>query len=156
MPIYTYKAKKAGGGTVTGNLNAQNEADAVGELRRQGLTVVGLTADKKGGGKGGGKGATPVEKARKRPGKARVKSQEMVVFTRQLSTMISSGIPLVEAIEILAEQTSNPGFAGCLEDIAANVRAGKDLSQALGMHPKIFPDIYVNMIRAGEASGQLD
>ncbi|HVR76643.1 MAG TPA: type II secretion system F family protein [Planctomycetota bacterium] len=152
MPIYTYKAKKAGGGTVTGTLNAQNDSDAVGELRRQGLTVVALTADKK----GGGKGATPGEKAKKRPGKARVKSQEMVVFTRQLSTMISSGIPLVEAIEILAEQTSNPGFAGCLEDIAANVRAGKDLSQALGMHPKIFPDIYVNMIRAGEASGQLD
>ncbi len=80
----------------------------------------------------------------------------MVVFTRQLSTMISSGIPLVEGIEILSEQADHPGFKAALEDVAQNVRAGKDLSQALSAHPRLFPKIYINMVRSGEASGQLD
>jgi len=158
MAVYTYKAKKPGGGTVSGTLNAQNESDAVGDLRRQGLVVVSLNAQRGASGAAGkssllsmsgGGGAL-------KKGKARVKAQEMVVFTRQLSTMISAGIPLVEAIEILGEQASNPGFKATLEDVATNIRAGKDLSQALNQHPRIFPDIYVNMIRAGEASGQLD
>ncbi len=80
----------------------------------------------------------------------------MVVFTRQLSTMISSGIPLVEAIEILSEQTANQGFRAVLDEVASDVRSGKDMSQALSRFPKIFPDIYTNMVKAGEASGQLD
>jgi type IV pilus assembly protein PilC len=156
MPVYTYKAKKQGGAVVTGTLNCQNESDAVGELRRQGLIVISMSAGKGGGGKEGGKSSFFSLKSTPKKGKARVKSQDMVVFTRQMSTMISSGIPLVEAIEILGEQASNLGFKACLEDVAANVRAGKDLSQALGQHPRIFPSIYVNMIKAGEASGQLD
>ncbi len=157
MAVYTYKAKKQGGAVVAGTLNAQNESDAVGELRRQGLIVISMSAGKGGGNKEGGKSSFfSMGKSPPRKGKARVKSQDMVVFTRQMSTMISSGIPLVEAIEILGEQASNLGFKACLQDVAANVRAGKDLSQALGQHPRIFPSIYVNMIKAGEASGQLD
>jgi len=90
------------------------------------------------------------------PEKARVKDQEMVVFTRQLATMIGSGIPLVESVEILGEQTQNMGFRAVLESVSTEIRAGKDLSMALANYPRQFPDIYVNMIRAGEASGQLD
>ena len=158
MPVYSYKAKKPGGESLSGTLNAQNESDAVGDLRRQGLIVISLSVQKGGGGSKGGKSSFLSVSGKKAPrkGKARVKTQEMVVFTRQLATMISSGIPLVEGIEILAEQTTNLGFKATLEEIAANVRAGKDLSQALGQHPRIFPNIYVNMVKAGEASGQLD
>ena len=153
MHAYSYKAKRPNGETVTGSLNAQNESDAVGDLRRQGLIVISV-APQKGG--LASKELFSVGKKKGKLGRARVKTQDMVVFTRQLSTMISAGIPLVESIEILAEQASNLGFRATLEDIAANVRAGKDLSQALGAHPRIFPNIYVNMVKAGEASGQLD
>jgi type IV pilus assembly protein PilC len=157
MPVYSYKAKKPGGEALSGTLNAQNESDAVGELRRQGLIVISLAAQKGGGSKGGKSSFLSMSgKKGFKKGKARVKTQDMVVFTRQMATMISAGIPLVEAIEILAEQTTNLGFKMTLEEIAANVRAGKDLSQALGQHPRIFPNIYVNMVKAGEASGQLD
>ena len=160
MPVYNYKAKKAGGAIVTGSLTAQNESEAVGDLRRQGLTVITLGVGKGGGGgkKDGASSFFSFSMGKRAPkkGRARVKTQDMVVFTRQLSTMISSGIPLVESIEILGEQASNLGFKMTLEDIAASVRAGKDLSQALSQHPRIFPSIYVNMIKAGEASGQLD
>lgn len=161
MAAYSYKAKKQGGAVVTGTLNAQTEAEAVGELRRQGFTVLSLTAGKASGsgGKDGGKSSSTLFSVGGGGGKRRkkkVKSQDMVIFTRQMSTMISSGIPLVEALEILGEQASNPTFKDALQDVSSNVRSGKDFSQALGQHPRIFPDIYVNMVKAGEASGQLD
>ena len=125
MASFTYKAKKPNGEIQKGTLNAQGEADAVAELRRQGLIVISVSSGKGSkGGKGGGAAA-----AKKKPGekqsfwsleltksepKLKVKTQEMVVFSRQLSTMVASGIPLVEAVEILAEQTTNagPGDAG--------------------------------------------
>ncbi len=158
MPQFHYKAKNPQGKMVTGSINAQNETDAVGDLRRQGLIIIGL-AQKRGGGGGEGGGFFSLSVGGKKSVKAsavRVKTNDMVVFTRQLSTMISSGIPLVEALEILAEQTNNFGFRLLLQDIVTEVRSGKDLSQAMGKYPRVFPKIYVNMIRAGEASGQLD
>lgn len=87
---------------------------------------------------------------------AKVKLNEKVIFTRQLSTMIAAGIPLLECLEILAEQMDNPGFKAALEEIVLMVRGGTDLSTALGEYPNCFEDIYVNMIRAGEVSGQID
>jgi type IV pilus assembly protein PilC len=158
---FAYKARKAGGVTAAGSIAAKSESEALSELRRQGLTVISLQA-KKGGGGGGAKAqsfwslSVGRSKGPVNPAKARVKEQDMVVFTRQLATMISSGIPLVESIEILAEQATNLGFKAVLESVASDVRSGKDLSHAFGQHSRIFPDIYVNMIKAGEASGQLD
>ena len=156
---FAYKAKKTAGGIASGTISAESESDAVGDLRRQGMTGISM-AQKRGGGKRDdgkpgffslqvGGGAVTADRAK-------VKDAEMVVFTRQLATMISSGIPLVESIEILAEQTTNLGFRAVLEQVSADVRAGKDMSNALAQHPRLFPDIYINMIRAGEASGQLD
>src|SRR6185295_9748908 len=88
-----------------------------------------------------------------RPG---VKTKDIAVLTRQLSTMISSGIPLLESLEILHEQASDPGFKIVLDKIIERVRAGSDFSTALSEHPRLFSKVYVNMIRAGESSGQLD
>ena len=156
---FTYKAKKTGGGMVSGKVKASSEPDAVSDLRRQGLTVISMSRSR-----GGGKSSDEPgffsfsvgQRGTVNRSKVRVKDADMVVFTRQLSTMIGAGIPLVESIEILAEQASTAGFRLILEDVSNDVRAGKDLSQALRRHPKIFPDIYINMIKAGEASGQLD
>ena len=161
MPAFTYKAKKPSGDIVKGTLNAQAEADAVSELRRQGLVVISVSSGKKASGKSaaskdGGKSSFWSMQLGSSTPKVRVKSGEMVVFSRQLSTMVASGIPLVEAVEILAEQMSNVGFRRTLDEVAASVRAGKDMSQALAAHPRVFPELYVNMVRAGEASGQLD
>ncbi len=88
--------------------------------------------------------------------KVKVKSQELVIFTRQLATMIAAGIPLLECLEILAEQSDDQGFRVILVQVADDVRAGGDLSESMRKHPGCFARIYVNMIKAGEASGQLD
>ncbi len=161
MPQYQYKAKNAQGKPIKGTISAQNETDAVGELRRQGFVILNLTQMKGGGkaasgGSGGGGLFSGGSKKNIKLSQVRVKAQDMVVFTRQLSTMISSGIPLVESLEILAEQSSNAGFRLVLDTVVSEVRTGRDLSQAMGVHKKVFPKIYVNMIKAGEASGQLD
>jgi len=171
MSQFRYKAKNPQGETISGNIQAQNETEAVGELRKQGFIVLSLGAKKGGDGdraagsssssapkSGGGGGFFSMSFGSKKgsAGSARVKGQEMVIFTRQLATMISSGIALVEAMEILADQSTNLGLRAVLTEVCQDVRSGKDLSQAFGRHPKIFPKIYVNMIKAGEASGQLD
>jgi type IV pilus assembly protein PilC len=90
------------------------------------------------------------------PPRPRVKTKDIAVTTRQLSTMISSGIPLLESMEILEEQASDPGFRIVLDKIIERIRAGSDFSSALAQHPRLFSKIYVNMIKAGESSGQLD
>ncbi|TET37709.1 MAG: type II secretion system F family protein [Planctomycetota bacterium] len=158
MPDYKYQAKTADGKKVAGTLTAMNEGEAVGELRRQNLIVISLSergakAKKE---KSGGGGFFSLQFGGKKSPKARVKPKDLVVFTRQLATMISAGIPLLEGLEILSEQAEDPGFKLVLTAIVESVRSGSDFSESLGMHPKIFEDIYVNMIRAGEASGQLD
>src|SRR6185503_5582390 len=166
MAQYRFKAKNAQGETVNGTMNAQGETEAVGELRRQGLIVLSLsaarggdapaTASRSSSAKDAGGGFFSLSRQKVKLSSVRVKTQDMVVFTRQMSTMISAGIPLIEGLEILAEQTSNLGFRMVLSEVVSDVRSGKDLSQALSRHPRVFQRIYINMIKAGEASGQLD
>ena len=156
---YEYRAKNATGKTVSGALTAENESDAVGQLRRQGLTVLGVSSGRKAaaGSPGGAKsGFFSLSFASAQAKTARIKTADMVVFTRQMSTMISAGIPVVESLEILHEQAVNAGFKLVLNEIISDLRTGKDISQAFARHPRIFPRIYVNMLKAGEASGQLD
>ena len=90
------------------------------------------------------------------PPRPRVTTKDIAVMTRQLATMINSGIPLMESLEILEEQASDPGFRLVLDKVIERVRAGSDFSTALANHPRLFSKIYVNMITAGESSGQLD
>ena len=86
----------------------------------------------------------------------RVKPKDIAVMTRQLATMVSAGIPLVEGVDILAEQASDRGFREALYFVIDRVRSGADFSSALAEHPRLFSTIYVNMVKAGEASGALD
>jgi type IV pilus assembly protein PilC len=147
MAVFRYAARSSGGDNVTGTLNAPSQAEALGQLRAQNLSVISLREELRRRGFalfGGGKL------------RARVSIEDMVLFTRQLATMISAGIPLLEALEILAEQVDNKGFSAVIGACVENVRSGSDFSAALANHPGVFPSIYVNMIRAGEASGQLD
>jgi type IV pilus assembly protein PilC len=148
MPKFKYSAVDQNGKKITDTLNAENEEAARGALRRLNMQVTALSEEK--GSMfdikiGGGSNA-----------KARVTSADMVIFTRQFATMIGAGLPVMECLEILGEQADDPGFKRVLAQICTDVRSGSDLSQAMGKHPRVFPDIYVNMIRAGEASGQID
>lgn len=107
------------------------------------------TARKKGGGwrtLGGLLGPVP----------PRVDTGDIAIFTRQLSTMLSAGVPLMEALDILAEQQADPGFSRVLDEVVDHLRGGGKFSGALDDYPKLFSDIYVSMIEAGEASGDLD
>ncbi len=90
------------------------------------------------------------------PPSPRVGPEEIAVFTRQLSTMLGAGIPLMESLDVLAEQQTDPGFTRVLNEIVEHVRGGGDFSSALEDYPGLFTRIYVSMVEAGEASGNLD
>jgi type IV pilus assembly protein PilC len=139
MPKYKYKAKSPAGRGESGFITARTEEEALAELRKRQLTNVSVKVDK------GGMGV--------RPGAS---SEDLVIFTRQLATMIGAGIPLMEAIEILCAQASNPRFSICLDRIVEDIRGGSDLSAAMSKYPTVFENIYLAMIRAGEVSGQID
>jgi type IV pilus assembly protein PilC len=89
-------------------------------------------------------------------GRGKVKSDEMVVFTRQLATIVNAGLPLMQGLDILAEQTEDANLSVILKQIGADVEGGETFSEALGKHPNAFTDLYVSMVKAGEASGNLD
>jgi type IV pilus assembly protein PilC len=158
MPRYKVLAKDPAGNRVQQVIEAVNQAEAASCFRGKNLTVVSIVEDtsapspKRAAAGGGG-----IEyKLIGGPPKPRIKSKDLVIFTRQMSTMISSGIQVLEALDILTEQATDPGFKLVLTRVVEDVRAGVDLSGALQKHPRVFTDIYVNMIRAAEAAGKID
>jgi type IV pilus assembly protein PilC len=141
MPTYTYVARTRDGKKQTGTLTAENRQALTQALQRRGLSPdrvqeMGGTAS----------GVSRVK----------VKSTELLVFTRQLSTIIDSGLPLLQGLDILGEQTEDVRFQKAILDIAQNVEAGETFSESLRRYPRIFSELYVSMVRAGEASGDLD
>jgi len=154
MPNFKYEAKNFGGKSVTGTLAGSSKDAVIGELRKRNLIV--LSVNESGGGGGGGGGAAKRLLTGANPKSYKPKGDELVVFTRQLSTMVGAGIPLLEGLEILQEQAERAGFSAVLDSVVEDIRAGTDLSTAMEKFPKSFSNIYVAMIRAGEVSGQLD
>ncbi len=142
MPQFKYTAKAADGKKVDGTLTAVNEADATSNLRKLGLAVVGLKSI-----------ASGPKSAWLGGPRSHIGAEALAIFTRQLSTMVGAGIPLLESLEILSE---DPQYTIVASKVVDRVRSGTDLSEALGTYPKIFSKIYVSMVKAGEASGQLD
>ena len=151
MTTWTYKAKDKNGKTVTGQLTAPDRSEAVDELRKKDLTVLQIAQ----GGKGlkGKQGSDKQSKSRAKP---RANRTELVIFTRQLATMVGAGISLLEAIDVLKEQAETPGMRATCETISEQLRGGADLSAAMAMCPKVFNELYVSMVSAGEVSGQMD
>jgi type IV pilus assembly protein PilC len=151
---FKFEAKDPAGKLVKGMLAAASQADVVADLRRRNLQPIDIVRA----------GAIEAMFTRvsndgtqkKTVKRASCKKGELDVFTRQLSTMLAAGIPMLEALEILAEQAESPGFAYCLDCVVNDIRSGSDFSKALEPHKAVFSNIYVSMVRAGEASGQLD
>ncbi|MBI5200930.1 MAG: type II secretion system F family protein, partial [Elusimicrobia bacterium] len=145
MPTYAYKAKGADGVVVTGEVDAHEQRHAIDRLRAQKIVVLEMTERQ----------ASPLDfifKKKKPP----VESKDLVLFSRQLSTLVSAGVPIVQGLAILEEQTENPSFQEVLGEVRADIEGGLSISDALKKHPGSFPDIYCAMIRAGELGGILD
>src|SRR5687767_11238734 len=146
MPNFKYSAKDATGRTVTGVLDAPSQQEAVAAVRRKTLLPIDVRPT----------GGTTRVQGGASHGRVSVKKGEMEIFTRQLATMIGAGIPLLECLEILEEQAESKGFKRAVRGVIDEIRGGSDLSAALGIYPKVFTPIYCSMVRAGEASGQLN
>ncbi|MFA6982201.1 MAG: type II secretion system F family protein, partial [Patescibacteria group bacterium] len=143
MPVYTYTAKDTAGGRRAGTVDAKNESLAVDLLKSQNLFVVSLQK----------KQVTFIDRLMEIRGVSEV---QLVAFTRQFSTMISAGLPIARALEVLAEQSDNAKFKMILTDILRDVEGGISLSQALGRYRNVFSNTYTALVAAGEASGKLD
>lgn len=139
MATFTYTARSFAGEMRTATLEAPSRDDVIAQLRRQRLNVVKIDE------------ATP-----KKPRMGHIKTKDIVVLTRQFSTMINAGLPLVQAMTILAEQSENKTLAGIMRKVVFDVESGNTVSDALAKHPKAFSNLYVNMVAAGEAGGILD
>ncbi|MDG2085389.1 MAG: type II secretion system F family protein [Planctomycetota bacterium] len=156
MKNYDYKSRNPQGKSVTGVIEAETESEAIQELRRRGLTVTSIQGNKSFKKKGKLSFSLPNFSTSVNSLSKRIPRKEIVPVARQLATMFESGIPLVESLEVIEEQCDNENLKSVLGDIASEVRQGKDFSHALSRHPKVFDNIFINMIKAGEASGQLD
>ncbi|MGB3211240.1 MAG: type II secretion system inner membrane protein GspF [Desulforhopalus sp.] len=150
MPVFEYRALDAKGKNIKGIIDADSEALARTKLRSQGRYPVSIAVSRSKSGKSGSRGGQGLGLLE------RVNSQEISVMTRQLATLLGAGIPLVQALDSLVEQTRNSVLKKVIAQIKGSVNEGNTLTNALGEHPKLFSSIFVNMVRAGEASGALD
>ena len=144
MPIYTWVAETRKGKTLKGELEAANEKIARLQLKRRNLGVKKLKAKPK----------DLFENVSFLQPK--VTSKDIVIFTRQFSTMIDAGLPLVQGLTILSEQMENKTFKNILKQVTRDVEGGSTLADAMRRHPKVFDNLFVNLIAAGEVGGMLD
>jgi general secretion pathway protein F len=151
MPVYNYKALKEDGGSDAGVIDADSPKDARLKLKNRRLHVTDLQT--LGGEEKGGNGAV-----RKRRFKffARRRPDQIAMLTRQLATLLGSGIPMIGAITALIDQVEYRDLKAAMMDVREKVSQGGSLSDAMGGHPIYFSELYVNMVRAGEAGGNLD
>jgi len=150
MPVYEYKALDRRGKNLKGTIDADSESVARAKLRSQGRFPVKLHINSAGDAKAKLSGSFSTDLFQ------RVKSSEVHGVTRQLGTLIGAGIPLIAALDAIIEQTRNQVLKRACVQIKESVNEGNTLTSALSMHPKLFSAIYINMVRAGEASGSLD
>jgi type IV pilus assembly protein PilC len=144
MPVYVWVAETKRGRKLKGEIDAANESIALNQLKKRNFTV---------------------RKLKPKPKdlfsaisflQPKVTNKDIVIFTRQFSTMIDAGLPLVQGLTILAEQTENATFKAILKEITRDVEGGSTLAEAMKKHPKVFDDLFVNLVAAGEVGGILD
>ena len=140
MPTFTYTARTTNGDLKSATIDAASRDDVVAQLRRQRLTIVKVDE----------------EKVRAKRTGGGIGMRDIVIFTRQFSTMINAGLPLVQALDILAKQSENKALTAVVRDVVFDVESGNTVADAMRKHPKAFSDLYTNMVAAGEAGGILD
>jgi type IV pilus assembly protein PilC len=146
MATFAYVGRTRSGAVKKGELSAKTRDEAVDQLRKQSVVVTSLEEKKKGGGFDLGKISLG----------SGLTDKDLVVFTRQFGTMINAGLPLVQCLEILSTQSENKVLRETIGEVKTQVEAGSTFSDALRRHPKVFDDLYVNLVHAGEVGGLLD
>ncbi|MDP7040162.1 MAG: type II secretion system F family protein [Myxococcota bacterium] len=144
MPSFSWEARSRTGEIRKGTMTGNNEEDIKKQLRSQNLIAskikkkgLNLSLDMQIGG-------------------SAVKSEDLVTFTRQFATMVDAGLPMLQCLDILSSQASNPAFRKVLTDVKNSVEGGQSLADSLKKHPKVFDKLFTNMISAGETGGVLD
>ena len=151
MEFFTYKGISAGK-YVEGEIESLNQEEASHKLKEQKIIITSLIRtkkkkdEKKGKGKGGGFSF----------GKKKVTSVDLVIFSKQFATMVKAGLPILQVLEMLRDQLENPTMKEIIEDIRRSLEGGVTLSKCFEKYPKLFDNVYINLIKAGEASGKLD
>ncbi len=140
MTAFTYTARTAQGDLKSATIEASSKDDAVAQLKKLRMNVVKVEEAAKSGSKT----------------KGSISMRDIVIFTRQFSTMINSGLPLVQALDILSKQSENPVLQNVTRQVVFDVESGHTVADALAKHPNAFTELYVNMVAAGEAGGILD
>jgi type IV pilus assembly protein PilC len=144
MPLFEYTARNAANGQIQkGQIDVKSKEEVSAHLRKNRLILVSVREAPKSISFGG-------------LGKGKVKTRDIVIFTRQFATMINAGLPLVQSLTILASQTENKTLAEVTKAVVHDVESGNTLADAFSKHPKTFSDLFVNMVAAGEAGGILD
>jgi type IV pilus assembly protein PilC len=138
MASFTYTARDAKGELKSATVDATSREEAISQLKKQRLNVI------------------KIDEATRKKRAGKVSMRDIVIFTRQFSTMINAGLPLVQALGILAEQSENPNLREVTKQVVFDVESGNTVADALRKHPQAFSDLYVNMVAAGEAGGILD
>jgi type IV pilus assembly protein PilC len=144
MATFAYVGRTRSGAVKKGELSAKTRDEAVDQLRKQSVVVTSL--EEKKSGKGGFKLSFG----------SGLSDKDLIIFTRQFGTMINAGLPLVQCLEILSTQSENKVLRETVGDVKLHVEAGSTFSDALRRHPKVFNDLYVNLVHAGEVGGLLD
>src|SRR2546426_1121338 len=147
MPAYAYRALDGTGTAKTGTIDADSESLAIARLREQGWVPINLRDTHIGA----------MRSDLRIPFLSdRIKLKDVAVGSRQLATMINSGLPLLRALTVLTDQTESKPLAKVWDEVRSDVQSGSAFSQALAKHPKAFAPLYVAVVKAGEAGGQLD
>ena len=144
MPVYVWKGKNSAGEKRKGEIEAPDQAAALAQIKRLRISELVIKEKPK---------DLLADIAFFKP---KVTGKDIVIFTRQMSTMIDAGLPLVQCLEILEKQQSNPTFKKVLGDVRIDVESGSTLADAMRKHPKVFDKLFTNMIEAGETGGILD
>src|SRR5918992_2996637 len=142
---YAYRVRTREGRIVSGTMEADGEGAVATRLRAQGFIPVQISKE-----------ARVSTKTELHILPQRVKLKDLAVFSRQFATMINSGLSLLRALNILAQQTENPKLAETIASLRDDVERGSSLSAAMSKHPKVFSRLFVSMVKAGETGGQLD
>ncbi len=148
MALFNYKVRSPQGNVLTGTMEAKEQRMVVDRLRGQRLIVLEIGEIKKSASRDILDSINFLKK--------KVKQKDLVLFSRQLSTLIGAGVPIVQGLTILLEQIENPAFKKVIASVREDIESGTSITEALSHHPTVFSDLYVNMVRSGELGGILD
>jgi len=148
MPRFDYKGRDQGGSAISGYLEANSADSAANQLLNSGVTPIEITENR----------PRPSLAARYRKWRARRRPglDDMILFARQLNTLMRSGVPIIRALNGLADNIDNPYLQEVIRDLVVGLESGLDLSGSMARHPQVFSDLFISMVRVGEHSGNLD